>query len=46
MTEEVNWSIEDLRKSIVDSAENYDRIIQSMKENESKDRKEKSTGEK
>tara|TARA_B100000287_G_scaffold375496_1_gene376010 strand:- start:5041 stop:5181 length:141 start_codon:yes stop_codon:yes gene_type:complete len=45
MTEEVNWSIEDLRKSIVDSAENYDRIIQSMKENESKDRKEKSTGE-
>ncbi len=45
MTEEVNWSIEDLRKSIVDSARDYDRIIQSMKENESKDRKEKSTGE-
>ena len=40
-----NWSIEELRKSIVDSAEDYDRIVKSMKENESEKREEKSTSE-
>ena len=42
--EEINWSLEDLKKSIVDSASDYDRIVQSMKQNDPKDRKEKSTG--
>ena len=39
------WSLEELKKSIVDSAEDYDRIVKSMKENDPKDRKEKSTSE-
>tara|TARA_B100000131_G_scaffold111537_1_gene108641 strand:- start:100 stop:234 length:135 start_codon:yes stop_codon:yes gene_type:complete len=39
------WSLEELKKSIVDSAEDYDRIVKSMKENESEKREEKSTSE-
>tara|TARA_B100000287_G_scaffold79002_2_gene71169 strand:+ start:1428 stop:1565 length:138 start_codon:yes stop_codon:yes gene_type:complete len=40
-----NWSLEELRRSIVDSAEDYDRIVKSMKENESEERKEKKPSE-
>jgi|TARA_B100001094_G_C18125893_1_gene769443 hypothetical protein len=43
--EEINWSLEDLKKSIVDSASDYDRIVENMKEDESKNRETKSTGE-
>ena len=39
-----DWTLEELKKSIVDSAEDYDRIVKSMKENESEKREEKSTG--
>ena len=39
------WTLEELKKSIVDSAEDYDRIVKSMKENESEKREEKSTSE-
>ena len=39
-----DWTQEELKKSIVDSAEDYDRIVKSMKENESEKREEKSTG--
>ena len=39
------WTLEELKKSIVDSAEDYDRIVKSMKENEFEKREEKSTGQ-
>ena len=42
--EEIEWDYEDLKKALLDSASDYDRIGQSMKENESKNREEKSTG--
>ena len=45
MTEEIEWSIESLRKAIVDSASDYDRIVKNMKENESENREEESTGQ-
>ena len=43
--DEIKWDYEDLKKALLDSASDYDRIVQSMKENDSKDRKEKSTSE-
>ena len=43
--DEIRWDYEDLKKALLDSASDYDRIVQSMKENDSKDRKEKSTSE-
>ena len=43
--DEIKWDYEDLKKALLDSASDYDRIVQSMRENDSKDRKEKSTGE-
>tara|TARA_B100000965_G_scaffold14002_1_gene10493 strand:+ start:142 stop:279 length:138 start_codon:yes stop_codon:yes gene_type:complete len=42
--DEIEWDYEDLKKALLDSASDYDRIIQSMKQNDPKDRKEKSTG--
>ena len=42
--DEIKWDYEDLKKALLDSASDYDRIVQSMKENESKKREEKSTG--
>tara|TARA_Y100001970_G_scaffold82728_1_gene104735 strand:+ start:4026 stop:4163 length:138 start_codon:yes stop_codon:yes gene_type:complete len=42
--DEIKWDYEDLKKALLDSAKDYDRIVQSMKENESKKREEKSTG--
>ena len=43
--DEIKWDYEDLKKALLDSASDYDRIVKSMRENDSKDRKEKSTGE-
>tara|TARA_Y100001970_G_C14098321_1_gene783991 strand:- start:1070 stop:1207 length:138 start_codon:yes stop_codon:yes gene_type:complete len=43
--DEIEWDYEDLKKALLDSARDYDRIIKNMRENDSKDRKEKSTGE-
>lgn len=43
--EEIKWDYEDLKKALLDSASDYDRIVQSMKENDPKERKAKSTGE-
>ena len=45
MTEEIEWSIDDLRKAIVDRAAEYDRIVENIKENESENREETSTSE-
>ena len=45
MTEEIEWSIDDLRKAIVDSASDYDRIVKNMKENESENGEEESIGQ-
>jgi len=42
--DEIEWDYEDLKKALLDSASDYDRIVESMKRNDSKDRKEKSTG--
>ena len=43
--EEIKWSIDDLRKAIVDSAAEYDRIVENIKENEAENREETSTSE-
>ena len=43
--DEIKWDYEELKRSLLDSASDYDRIVKSMRENDSKDRKEKSTGE-
>ena len=40
-----DWSLEEIKRSIVDSDEDYDRIVKSMKENESEKREKKSTSE-
>jgi len=40
-----DWSLEELKRSIVDSAEDYDRIVKSMKENEFEKREEKKPSE-
>ena len=45
MTEEIDWSLDALRKAIVDSASDYDRIVKNMKENESENGEEESTGQ-
>ena len=41
--EEIEWDYEDLKKALLDSASDYDRIVQSMKQNDTKEREEKST---
>ena len=43
--DEIEWDYEDLKKALLDSASDYDRIVQSMRNNDTKERKEKSTGE-
>ena len=43
--DEIKWDYEDLKKALLDSASDYDRIVQSMKQNDTKERKAKSTGE-
>ena len=42
--DEIEWDYEDLKKALLDSASDYDRIVQSMNQNDPKDREEKSTG--
>ena len=41
--DEIKWDYEDLKKALLDSASDYDRIVQSMKQNATKEREEKST---
>ena len=43
--DEIEWDYEDLKKALLDSASDYDRIVKSMRENDPKERKEKSTSE-
>ena len=43
--DEIKWNYEDLKKALLDSAADYDRIVENMNQDDSKDRKEKSTGE-
>ena len=43
--DEIKWDYEELKRSLLDSASDYDRIVKSMKENDPKDREEKSTSE-
>ena len=43
--EEIEWDYEDLKKALLDSAADYDRIVKNMKKNESKIGEEKSTSE-
>ena len=41
--EEIESDYEDLKKALLDSAADYDRIVKNMKKNESKIGEEKST---
>ena len=43
--DEIEWDYEDLKKALLDSAADYDRIVENMNQDDSKDRKEKSTSE-
>tara|TARA_B100000287_G_scaffold97188_1_gene89209 strand:- start:5119 stop:5256 length:138 start_codon:yes stop_codon:yes gene_type:complete len=43
--EEIKWSYEDLKKALLDSASDYDRIVQNMRTDDTKDREKKSTSE-
>ena len=43
--DEIKWKYEDLKKALLDSAADYDRIVENMNNDDSKDRKEKSTSE-
>jgi len=43
--DEIKWNYEDLKKALLDSAADYDRIVENMNQDDSKDRKEKSTSE-
>tara|TARA_B100000131_G_C18094401_1_gene603445 strand:- start:1152 stop:1295 length:144 start_codon:yes stop_codon:yes gene_type:complete len=46
MTEEIKWDLEDLKKSIIDNAAEYDRIVRRNRdEDDIKERETKSTGE-
>ena len=41
--DEIEWDYEDLKKALLDSASDYDRIVENMNRNDTKERKEKST---
>tara|TARA_B100000902_G_scaffold75073_1_gene79939 strand:- start:49 stop:186 length:138 start_codon:yes stop_codon:yes gene_type:complete len=43
--EEIKWDYEDLKKALLDSASDYDRIVENMKEDESENREKKSTSQ-
>ena len=43
--DEIKWDYEELKRSLLDSAADYDRIVENMNQDDSKDRKEKSTSE-
>jgi len=41
--DEIEWDYEDLKKALLDSAKDYDRIVENMNRNDTKEREEKST---
>ena len=41
--DEIEWDYEDLKKALLDSARDYDRIVENMNRNDTNDRKEKGT---
>ena len=41
--DEIKWDYEDLKKALLDSASDYDRIVENMNRNDTKEREEKST---
>jgi len=41
--DEIKWDYEDLKKALLDSAKDYDRIVENMNRNDTKEREEKST---
>ena len=41
--DEIEWDYEDLKKALLDSAKDYDRIVENMNKNDTKEREEKST---
>ena len=43
--DEIEWNYEDLKKALLDSASDYDRIVRNMNQDDSKHREEKSTSE-
>ena len=43
--DEIEWDYEDLKKALLDSAKDYDRIVENMNRNDTKEREEKSTSE-
>ena len=43
--EEIKWNYEDLKKALLDSASDYDRIVENMNQDDSKHGEEKSTSE-
>tara|TARA_S200000501_G_C20420043_1_gene567579 strand:+ start:172 stop:309 length:138 start_codon:yes stop_codon:yes gene_type:complete len=43
--DEIEWNYEDLKKALLDSASDYDRIVKNMNQDDSKHREEKSTSE-
>ena len=40
--DEIEWDYEDLKKALLDSASDYDRIVKSMNRDDSKHREKKS----
>ena len=43
--DEIKWDYEELKKALLDSASDYDRIVKNMNRDDSKFREEKSTSE-
>ena len=43
--DEIEWDYEDLKKALLDSASDYDRIVKNMNRDDSKFREENSTSE-
>ena len=41
--DEIEWDYEDLKKALLDSDKDYDRIVENMNRNDTKEREEKST---
>ena len=41
--DEIEWDYEDLKKALLDSAKEYDRIVENMNRNDIKEREEKGT---
>mgnify|MGYP001186641615 CR=1 FL=1 len=43
--DEIEWNYEDLKKALLDSASDYDRIVKNMNQDDSKFREEESPSE-